>query len=388
MKFAYSERIKKIPPYLFAKLDAMKQEAIAAGKDVISLSIGDPDMPTLRPVIEEAKKAIEDPSNHRYPSYVGMMAFREAVAAWYQKRFGVDLNPKNEVIALIGAKEGIAHLPFAYINPGDTVLIPSPGYPVYYSSTIFTDGIPYVMPLREGNQFFPDYNEIPEKVRNQTKLMWLNYPNNPTAQVANPDFFKRTVEFAAKYGIIVAHDAPYSELYYDNEKPISFLATEGAKEVGVEFHSLSKTCNMTGWRIAMCSGNQEVVKGLGDVKENMDTGVFGAIQMAAIKGLLDSDEETEANRKVWQARRDELVDGLTGCGWKVFKPKASFHCWIKNQPGYSSFQMVEKLLKDASVICSPGNGFGAEGEGYIRMTFTVNKERIQEAIQRIKQIHW
>lgn len=388
MKIEYSDRLKKLPPYLFSKLDSMKQEAINAGKDVISLSIGDPDMPTVRPVIEAAKQAIEDVNNHRYPSYVGYMPFREAVATWYQQRFGVSLNAKNEVVTLIGGKEGVAHLPFAFINPGDVVLIPSPGYPVYYSGTIFSGGEPYIMPLREDNDWFPDYDAIPDSILKRAKMMWINYPNNPTAQVATKEFFQRTVEFAAKHGIIVAHDAPYSELYYDGEQPISFLATDGAKEVGVELHSLSKTCNMTGWRVGMCSGNAKIVKGLADVKENMDTGVFNAIQIAAIEGLLHSDPEIEANRKKWQARRDALVNGLTDCGWKVWKPKASFHCWIKNRPGYSSFQLVEKLLNEAAIICSPGNGFGQEGEGYLRMTFTVDIKRIEEAVERIRQLKW
>jgi len=388
MKFEYSERIKQLPPYLFAKLDIMKKEAIQAGKDVISLSIGDPDMPTVRPVIEAAKRAMEDPANHRYPDYWGMPFFREAVAKWYHKRFNVELNPANEIVTLIGGKEGVAHLPYAFVNPGDVVLVPSPGYPVYYSSTIFSGGTPYIMPLTEENDWFPDYDAIPVDILNKAKLMWINYPNNPTAQVATPEFFKRTVEIASKYNIIVAHDAPYSELYYDGEKPISFLATEGAMEVGVELHSLSKTCNMTGWRVGMCSGNADLIRGLAKVKENMDTGAFNAIQVGAAAGLLDSDAENEANRKVWQARRDALVNGLTENGWKVFKPKASFHCWIKNRPGYTSFELVEKLLNEAAIICSPGNGFGAEGEGYLRMTFTVSVERIQEAMQRLKQIKW
>ena len=283
--FEKAERLKKLPPYLFKELDRKRDEAISKGVDVIDLGVGDPDLPTPEPVVEEMKRAVQDSKNHRYPSYVGMIEFRKAVAEWYKNRFGVSLDPENEVLSLIGSKEGIAHFPLAFVNPGDIVLVPTPAYPVYNISTIFAGGTSFFMPLLEENHFLPDLSSIPTQIAEKAKIMFINYPNNPTSAVADKDFFKEVVEFAKKYGIIVCHDAAYTEISFDGYVPPSILEVNGAKEVAVEFHSLSKTYNMTGWRIGFAVGNAELISALGAVKSNIDSGVFQAVQIAAIRAL-------------------------------------------------------------------------------------------------------
>lgn len=285
-----ASRIKTLPPYLFAAIDDMKKAAIARGADIINLGIGDPDLPTPAPIVERLRQEAGNPAHHQYPSYDGMLRFRQAVADWYQRRFGVSLNPADEVLTLIGSKEGIGHVPLAFVNPGDVVLVPSPGYPVYPVATGFAGGTSYMMPLTKANHFLPDLEAIPADVARKAKLMFLNSPNNPTSVIAGKDFFARVVEFANKHQIIVCHDAAYSEIYYDGQKPASFLEVDGAKDVGVEFHSLSKTFNMTGWRIGFAVGNKQVLAGLGKVKSNLDSGVFQAVQEAGIVGLRDGDD--------------------------------------------------------------------------------------------------
>ncbi len=387
MHFSLGNRLSKLPPYLFAQLDEMKKQELQAGKDIINLSIGDPDLPTPAPVIEELHRASRDPENHKYPSYTGLLSFRETVAEWYKRSFNVQLDPATEVLALIGGKEGIAHTPFAFINPGDIVLCPNPAYPVYANGTILAGGTPYFMPLRESNNFFPDLHAIPKRIRKKAKIMWLNYPNNPTTALATESFFKEAISFAEKWNILICHDAPYSEIYF-NSRPISFLAIPGARTVGIEFHSLSKTLNMTGWRIAMVAGNQSAIHGIGTVKKNIDSGAFNAIQYAGITGLTQCDELIAKNRAIWKKRRDILGNGLQEAGWNITFPEATFYFWIKNKPGITSMNMVTKILKEAGVLATPGSGFGKDGEGFIRMTFTATDERLTEAVERIKRIQW
>jgi LL-diaminopimelate aminotransferase len=382
----YATRIKTLPPYLFAAIDKMKQEAIKRGVDIINLGIGDPDLPTPSPIIESLRRAAGDPKHHQYPSYEGMASFRAAVADWYQRRFRVTLNPASEVLTLIGSKEGIGHVPLAFVDPGDVVLVPSPGYPVYPVGTSFAGGVSHIMPLTKQNGFLPDLDVIPKDIAKKAKLMWLNSPNNPTSVVMNKDYFSRVVEFARAHHIIVCHDAAYSEIFYDGKRPASFLEIDGAKEVGVEFHSLSKTYNMTGWRIGFAVGNKDVLAGLGKVKSNLDSGVFQAIQEAGITALTLDDSVTDGLRKVYQERRDVLVPGLKRLGLVVDPPPAAFYVWVTVPKGYTSAAFTEHLLDKAGIVTTPGNGFGAPGEGYIRMTVTTSKERLAEAVERIRKI--
>ncbi|MEW6738354.1 MAG: LL-diaminopimelate aminotransferase [Nitrospirota bacterium] len=386
IKIELADRVKSLPPYLFAAIDKMKQDALSRGVDVIDLSIGDPDIPTPQHIVDAMKKAVDKPAHHRYPSYEGMISYREAVANWYRQRFNVSLDPKTEVLSLIGSKEGIGHIPLAFVNPGDVVLVPSPGYPVYPVGTLFAGGESCIMPLKEENGFLPDFKVIPEDKLKKAKLMFLNYPNNPTAAVAPEGFFKEAIELAAKYNIIICHDAAYSEMYYDNEKPMSFLNVEGAKDVGIEFHSLSKTYNMTGWRIGFAVGNRDVIFGLGKIKTNFDSGVFQAIQEASIIALQTEDAVLSRIRNIYQDRRDALYEGLKGLGIQINKPKATFYLWAKVPKGFDSTTFVAHLLEKTGVLGTPGVGFGSPGEGYIRFALTQPVERIREAVERIKKV--
>jgi LL-diaminopimelate aminotransferase len=381
----YATRIRTLPPYLFAAIDKMKQEAIARGVDIINLGIGDPDLPTPSPIVESLRKAAGNPKHHQYPSYEGMASFRDAVAAWYQRRFHVTLDPGSEVLTLIGSKEGIGHVPLAFVDPGDVVLVPSPGYPVYPVGTSFAGGVSHIMPLTQRNGFLPDLDAIPEDVATKAKLMWLNSPNNPTSVVMSKEYFAKVVQFARAHRIIVCHDAAYSEIFYDGKRPASFLEIDGAKEVGVEFHSLSKTYNMTGWRLGFAVGNKEVLAGLGKVKSNLDSGVFQAIQEAGITALHLDDSVTDGIRKVYQERRDVLVPGLKRLGLEVDPPPAAFYIWATVPKGYTSASFTAHLLEKAGIVTTPGNGFGSPGEGYIRMTVTTSKDRLAEAVERINR---
>lgn len=379
-------RIKTLPPYLFAAIDKMKQEALARGVDIINLGIGDPDLPTPTPIIESLAQAAKNPKHHQYPSYEGMLSFRKAVADWYRRRFNVTLDPANEVLTLIGSKEGIGHVHLAFVDPGDIVLVPSPGYPVYPVGTSFCGGVSHIMPLTKANGFLPDLNAIPNDVARKAKLMWLNSPNNPTSVIMSKDYFKRVVDFAQENRIIVCHDAAYSEIYYDGKRPASFLEIDGAKDVGVEFHSLSKTYNMTGWRLGFAVGNKDVLAGLGKVKSQLDSGVFEAIQAAGITALGLEDSVTDELRKIYQERRDTLVPGLKQLGLEVDPPPAAFYIWVTVPKGYTSASFTAHLLEKAGIVTTPGNGFGAPGEGYIRMTVCTTKERLAEAVERIKKV--
>jgi len=381
-----ASRVKNLPPYLFAAIDKMKQEAKARGVDLIDMSIGDPDIPTPGHIVDAMKLAVEKPEHHRYPSYEGMLSFREAVAAWYKRRFYVDLAPGNEVLSLIGSKEGIGHVPLAFVNPGDVVLVPSPGYPVYPVSTMFAGGESFIMPLTEKNGFLPDLRAIPESVLMNTRLMFINYPNNPTSAVAGKSFYEEVIALASKYNFIVCHDAAYSEIYFDGEKPLSFMEVDGAKSVGIEFHSLSKTYNMTGWRIGFAVGNSAVLNGLGKIKSNLDSGVFQAVQEASIAALSTEEAVLSDIRKTYQERRDVLYSGLKDIGIAAAKPAASFYLWAKVPAGFDSSAFTAHLLEKAGVLSTPGNGFGAPGEGFVRFALTVSAERTKEAVERIRKI--
>ena len=378
-------RIKMFPSYLFAAIDKMKQAAIARGVDIINLGIGDPDLPTPTAIIESLAQAAKDPKHHQYPSYEGMLAFREAVAEWYSRRFKVVLDPADEVLTLIGSKEGIGHIHLAFVDPGDIVLVPSPCYQVYPVGTNFSGGISHMMPLTKEKGFLPDLSAIPKEVAKKAKLMWLNSPNNPTSVIMTKDYFKRVVEFAQENQVIVCHDAAYSEIYYDGRRPASFMEVEGAKEVGVEFHSLSKTYNMTGWRLGYAVGQKEILAGLGKVKSYLDSGVFEAVQVAGITALGLDDSVTDNFREIYQERRDTLIPGLKKLGLEVDTPPATFCVWVRVPKGYTSTTFTAHLLEKAGIVTMPGNGFGASGEGYIRMTVCTSKERLAEAVERIKK---
>ena len=382
--FEKAERLKKLPPYLFKEIDRKKAEVRARGVDIIDLGIGDPDLPTPPHIIEALKKAAEDPATHRYPSYSGMGDFKEAVAKWYQERFGVELDPDTEVISLIGSKEGIAHFPLAFVNPGDVALVPAPAYPVYNIATMFAGGESYFMPLLSENRFLPDLNAIPAKITSRARIMFINYPNNPTSAVADLDFFRKVVEFARDNNILVCHDAAYTEMAFDGYRPPSFLAADGAKEVGIEFHSLSKTYNMTGWRIGFAVGNREAIDGLGAIKSNIDSGVFQAVQMAGIEAIRGDQSCVRDMVQVYLRRRDLMVKGLHDVGFEVESPRATFYLWIKVPEGYTSSELTERLLEDAGLVVTPGNGFGEPGEGYFRIALTQKRERLAEAVQRLK----
>ena len=383
--FELAGRVKHLPPYLFASIDRMKQQARETGIDLIDLSIGDPDIPTPPHIVRAMQKAVEKPVHHRYPSYEGMLPYREAVAKWYERRFAVKLDPQTEVLSLIGSKEGIGHIPLAFINPGDIVLIPSPGYPVYSVGTLFAGGESYAMPLEEKNGFLPDLSSIPRSVLRKAKLIFLNYPNNPTSAMAPIAFYKEVIQTALKYNLIVCHDASYTEIYF-NKRPLSFMQVPGAKDVGIEFHSLSKTYNMTGWRIGFAVGNREVLAGLGKIKTNLDSGVFQAIQEAAIVALGTRENILSTIRRTYQERRDTLYNGLKKIGMHVIKPQATFYLWARIPSQFNSMGFVKHLLNRTGVLATPGNGFGDAGEGYVRFALTASVKKIQEAVERINNI--
>lgn len=386
MGFKISDRLSSLPPYLFVELDRKKEEVMKRGVDVIDLGIGDPDLPTPQFIVKSLQEASERPQNHRYPSSAGMTEFRRAVADWCKRRFGLTLDPDKEVACLIGSKEGIAHFPIAFLNPGEVALVPTPGYPVYHIGTLFAGAKTHFMPLVEKNSFLPDLGSIPSEVLKNARLMWLNYPNNPTAAVAPEEFYKKTVEFAKEHGLIVCHDAAYSEMTYDGYRAPSFLETPGARDVGIEFHSLSKTYNMTGWRIGFAIGHPDLIAGLKKVKSNVDSGQFNAIQEAAIAALQSDQSFINEMRKIYSERRDTLVNGLRGLGIDTPYPKATFYVWTPVPKGHTSQSFSGLLLEKAGIVCTPGNGFGAPGEGYVRMALTVPVERLNEAIERLKKV--
>ncbi|MGB3921547.1 LL-diaminopimelate aminotransferase [Methanothrix sp.] len=380
----YADRIKNLPPYLFAGIDKAKQEARARGVDVIDLSVGDPDLPTPDHIVQALKRAVDDSSNHQYPSYEGKLAFRKAVADWYKKTFDVDLDPKDEVLTLIGSKEGIAHAPLAFINPGDLALVPDPAYPVYRTATAFAGGEPAVMPLLKENGFLPDLDAIPAEIARRAKIMFLNYPNNPIGATASRKFFEELVGFARNNGIIIMHDNPYSEIYFDGNRSSSLLEVDGAKDVAVEFHSLSKTYNMTGWRIGSVVGDADVIAGIGKIKSNIDSGTFGAVQDAGIAALNSPREVVDEIRQVYQQRIDILYRALRDIGLELERPRATLYLWA--WVGGSSIDYAAELLERTGIVATPGVGFGEHGEGYIRFSITRETKRVEEAARRLEKM--
>ena len=382
-----AKRIQEIPPYLFAGIEKKIAQALARGEDVISLSIGDPDLPTPEPIIDALSAAARAPENHRYPSSRGLLSFRQAVAGYYAARFGVPhIDPEAEVVTLIGSKEGIADLSFCFIDPGDLALVPDPAYPVYGGGTALAGGSCYIMPLLAENGFLPDLDAIPPEVAARARIMWLNYPNNPTGAVADLDFFEKAVAFARKYDILLAHDSAYAELTFDGYSAPSILQVPGAKEVCVEFGSCSKPFNMTGWRLGFMVGNAAAVRALSTYKSNVDSGVFQAVQQAAITGLRDPEPVVESARQTYAARRDILVDGLNGLGWSLPKPKGAFYVWAPVPRGYDSVSFAEDVFEKTKVVLTPGAGFGKYGEGYFRAALTCEETRMAEAMARIKKV--
>jgi LL-diaminopimelate aminotransferase len=377
-------RIQSIPPYLFAELDRKLEAKRAEGVDVISLGVGDPDRPTPGHVVEAMRTAVLDPSNHRYPSYYGSREFRTAVAEWYGKRFDVELDPESEVMALIGSKEGIGHLSLAFVDPGDEALVPDPGYPVYAVSTLLAGGSPVSLSMPAERGFLPDLDRAP--VTRSTKLIWLNFPSNPTAAVADLSMFEHAVAFARSHGLLLAHDAAYSEITFDGYVAPSVLQVDGAKDVAIEFHSLSKSSNMTGWRIGFAVGSAEAVRALSVVKTNLDSGQFTAIQQAAIAALTGPQDHIEELRSIYRHRRDHVVGTLRSLGWSVAKPKGSIYVWAPVPDGHTSTGFVDFLLDRAGVFVAPGNGYGAAGEGFVRFSLTVADDRLDEAMDRIARV--
>jgi len=384
--FKLSKRLQDLPPYLFLEIDKAKRRARAEGRDIIDLGVGDPDQPTPAHIIEKMCQASRDPATHRYALDQGMPGLRQAIAKWYAQRFRVRLDPETEILPLIGSKEGIAHFPLAFLNAGDYSLVPDPCYPPYKGGTILAGARPYLMPLKEENAFLPDLKNIPANIRRRAKLIYLNYPNNPTAGTAEKDFYADALKFAVKNKIIVLSDLAYSEMAYDGYKPSSFLELDGAKESGIEFHSLSKTYNMTGWRIGWACGNAKLISALAKVKSNIDSGIFSAIQLAGTTALECPQQHIQDMCRIYQDRRDTLISGLNSLGWHTKPAKATFYAWLKVPGKTGSLKFSSLLLDKANIVVTPGVGFGKYAEGYIRMALTVPRERIQEAVERLRGI--
>jgi len=385
MKLA--RRLDRLPPYLFVQVNQRIAELRSRGKDIIDFGIGDPDLPTPAHIIERMCRAARDPANHRYPETNGLEELRRAIADWYEKRFGVTLDPAKEVLPLIGSKEGIGHMALCFVEPGDVALVPDPGYPPFSLGTILAGGQPYFMPLKEENDFLPDFEAIPEKAARKAKLMWLNYPNNPTGATADLEFFERAVHFARRYDLAICHDAPYTEIAFDGYKPPSFMQIPGAKDVGVEFHSLSKTYHMTGWRVGMVVGNAEMVNALFRVKSNLDSGIPQAIQHAAVEALRGSQEHVAEHNAIFQRRRDKLVKALSEVGLRARTPRATFYVWARIPEGYTSMAFTNRLLDEVGIAVTPGTGYGKEGEGYIRFSLTIPDDRLEQGIIRLLAWH-
>ncbi|MCM8783102.1 MAG: LL-diaminopimelate aminotransferase [Candidatus Omnitrophica bacterium] len=384
--FRYSKKLHSLPPYLFLELDQTKRKAKQKGQDIIDLGIGDPDQAPPDYVIRALKEVLTLPGIHRYSLDQGDLEFRQAISDWYLRRFKVKLDPDNEILPLIGSKEGLTHFPLAFLNPNDYAIIPDPAYPAYQGGVILAGSRPYRLPLKEANDFLPEFKRIPYSVLRRTKMIFINYPNNPTSSVASREFYQDLIGFAAKYKIIVVSDLAYSEITYDGYKSPSILEIEGAKEVAVEFHSLSKTYNMTGWRIGWACGNKDLIAALLRVKSNIDSGIFIAIQKAGIAALRGSDEHIVKMCSLYRERRDVLVEGLSNLGWIFKKPLATFYLWARIPKGSDSISFCQFLLEKTGVVVTPGIGFGRHGEGFVRWALTVDKERIKEAILRLKKV--
>ena len=380
-----SQRLEKIPPYLFAQIDKKIDEAKEKGINIISLGIGDPDMPTLPNIVGAMHEAIYKPENHDYPPYQGTKEFRKASANWMKKRFNVELDYDSEMLALIGSKEGLAHIFFAFVDSNDIVLVPDPGYPVYKNGTILAGGEIYLMPLLAKNNFLPDFEKIPPEIAKRAKLMFLNYPNNPTGAVADLEFYQKAVDFAKKYDILICNDQAYSEMTYDNYIAPSILEIEGAKDCAIEFYSHSKSYNMTGWRIGFACGNKEAIKALGTIKNNIDSGVFKAIQEAGIEAYNTPKSEIEKLNKIYQKRRNIVENALKELGWNIKPTKGTFYLWLPTPNNMPSADFCEMLIERTGVVVVPGVGYGENGEGYFRIALTKDEKTIQEAMERIKK---
>ncbi len=381
-----ARRVRELPPYLFARIDRLKSEVAAKGVDIIDLGVGDPDRPTPDAIVEAMDAAIRKPENHRYPAYAGSRAFRASCAEYLKKRTGVSLDPEREVLGLIGSKEGIGHLPLAFIDPGDVSLVPDPGYPVYQTATRFCGGEPYFLPLKEENGFLPDLDRIPKTVWKRAKLLFLNYPNNPTGARASGEFFEKAVELANRYGVLIAHDAAYFEIYSGRKRPLSILEIPGGRDIAIEFFSHSKTFNMTGWRIAFAAGAPEAVDALGRVKNNLDSGQFTAVQDAGIAANERPAKERDAIRKIYADRRRATVKRLQKAGFRVFDAGATFYVWIRTPGGMDSTEFAMRALELAGVVVTPGVGFGPSGEGYFRLALCQEESRVAEAVGRLAEI--
>jgi LL-diaminopimelate aminotransferase len=381
MKFA--NRIEQLPPYLFVEISRKIAQKRAEGIDVVTFAIGDPDIPTPSHILNRLHEASQDPSNHRYPESEGLPDLRRAIAKWYAGRFGVTLDPDKEVLPLIGAKEGIGHAALCFIDPGDVALIPDPGYPVYSVGTMFAGGECHWMPLLEENQWLPDLKAIPSDVADKAKAMWINYPNNPTGAIAGEGFFEEVVAFAKQYDIAVLHDAPYTEVAYEGHRPMSFLQVPGAKDVAIEFHSLSKSYNMTGWRIGMAVGNADMINALMRVKSNLDSGIPQAIQYAAIEALEGPQDCIQEHNQIYQRRRDRVVAALRQIGLEVAVPKASLYVWAKLPTGWKSGPFSSLLIEEKDIVVTPGAGYGQYGEGYIRLSLTIADEQLEKGLDRL-----
>ncbi len=382
-----SKRMENLQPYLFVEINKKIAERKARGEEVISFAIGDPDLPTPEHVIDKLCQAAQEPANHRYPETAGLPELRQAIADWYHKRFGVSLDPGSEVLPLIGSKEGIGHIALCIIGDGDITLVPDPAYPVYSISTMLAGGQTYHLPLTAGNNFLPDLDAIPQEIVNKAKLMWLNYPNNPTSAVANIDFFNRVVQFARRHSIAVCHDCPYSEVSFDGYRPVSFLQADGTREVGIEFHSLSKSYNMAGWRIGMAVGNADMIDALMRVKSNLDSGVPQAIQYAAIEALNGPQNCIAEHNAIYQRRRDLIIEMLSDMGLEVQPPKASLYVWAKVPEGYTSVEFANDLLEQVGVVVIPGTGYGKYGEGYVRLSLTIPDAALVNGLSRLAGWH-
>jgi len=379
----FAKRIEQLPPYLFVEISKTINRKRAEGADVVTFAIGDPDIPTPQNVLDKLWEAAQDPPNHRYPESEGLPELRQAIANWYDKRFGVKLNPDTEVLPLIGAKEGIGHAALCFIDPGDIALVPDPGYPVYSIGTLFAGGECHWLPLTEENGWLPDLDSVPADIAQKAKVLWLNYPNNPTGAIADSTFFAKAVAFSQRHNVPVLHDAPYTEVAYDGYVPESFLQTPGSMDVGLEFHSLSKSYNMTGWRIGMAVGNAEMINALMRVKSNLDSGIPQAIQYAAIEALNGPQDSIDYHNRVYQDRRDKLVAKLREIGLEVTPPKASLYVWAKLPAGWKSADFAAMLIEEKDIVVTPGAGYGKYGEGYIRLSLTLPDSQLEKGLSRL-----
>jgi len=379
----FAQRVQQLPPYLFAEISRKIAAKRAQGVEVISFGIGDPDLPTPPHVIDALKRAAEVPANHRYPESDGLPELREAINEWYGRRFGVTFNPAKEILPLIGSKEGIGHVSLCFIDPGDTALIPDPGYPVYAAGTLLAGGQAYELPLEEESGWLPDLEAIPADVAHRARVIWINYPNNPTGAIADEAFFERVISFARKYDVMVLHDLAYSDVTFDGYQPPSFMQVPGAIDVGIEFNSLSKTYNMTGWRIGMAVGNPEMIDALARVKSNLDSGIPQAIQQMGIAAIRGPQDVVTEHNVIYQRRRDRVVQALRDLGLRCSAPKASLYIWAKIPEGETSIGFAGRLLDDTGVVVTPGVGYGSQGEGYVRLSLTTPDEDVDEGLRRL-----